>query len=67
MSCRVVSCRVVSCNFTPITLTLTPIPTQQVRLALQGVSEWFDDYIAQEESEPAQEPELHKVVVFVFQ
>lgn len=38
----------------------------EVRQALQGVSEWFDEYIATEEGEPAQEPELHKAMVLLL-
>jgi hypothetical protein len=37
-----------------------------VRMALQGVSEWFDDYIAQEDSDSTQEPELHKAMVLLL-
>jgi len=43
-----------------------PAAGGEVRLALQGVSEWFDEYIAQEENEPAQEPELHKAMVLLL-
>ena len=32
-------------------------------MALGGVSEWFDDYIAGEEADPGDEPELHKGMV----
>jgi hypothetical protein len=32
----------------------------EVRTSLQDVSEWFDDYIANEEQDAEQEPELHK-------
>jgi hypothetical protein len=38
----------------------------EVRLALGGVSEWFDEYIATEESDPQQEPELHKAMVLLL-
>ncbi len=37
-----------------------------VRTALQGVSEWFDEYIASEEEEASQEPELHKAMVLLL-
>ena len=32
----------------------------EVRVALGGVSEWFDEYIAGEETDPGEGPELHK-------
>ena len=35
----------------------------QVRSALQGVSEWFDEYMAKEELTPGQEPEMYKAMV----
>ena len=38
----------------------------EVRSALGGINEWFDDYIASEESDPAQEPELHKAMVLLL-
>lgn len=38
----------------------------EVRMALGGVSEWFDEYIATEESDPQQEPELHKAMVLLL-
>jgi hypothetical protein len=34
--------------------------------ALQQVSEWFDDYITQEEIDPSAEPELHKAMVLLL-
>lgn len=34
--------------------------------ALQQVSEWFDNYIVQEEIEPSAEPELHKAMVLLL-
>jgi len=34
--------------------------------ALQQVSEWFDEYIVQEEIEPNAEPELHKAMVLLL-
>eukprot|EP00605_Chrysophyceae_sp_TOSAG23-4_P001862 GSChrysophyteH1.ASY1.ANO1.2054.1 assembled CDS len=34
--------------------------------ALQQVSEWFDEYITQEEIDPAAEPELHKAMVLLL-
>lgn len=37
-----------------------------VRVALQGISEWFDEYIATEESDSAVEPELHKAMVLLL-
>ena len=40
--------------------------TAEVRSALQGISEWFDEYIASEESEPENEPELHKSMVLLL-
>lgn len=39
---------------------------QQVRVALGGISEWFDDYIAGEEADPGEEPELHKGMVLLL-
>jgi hypothetical protein len=36
---------------------------KQVRTALQGVSEWFDEYMAKEELTPGQEPEMYKAMV----
>lgn len=38
----------------------------EVRLALQGISEWFDNYMSQEESNDNQEPELHKAMVLLL-
>jgi hypothetical protein len=38
----------------------------EVRVALGGISEWFDEYIANEESDAAQEPELHKAMVLLL-
>lgn len=38
----------------------------EVRAALQGISEWFDEYIVTEESEPGKEPELHKAMVLLL-
>lgn len=38
----------------------------EVRAALQGVSEWFDQYISQEESIPGEEPELNKIMVLLL-
>ncbi|RYG65291.1 hypothetical protein EON64_12235 [archaeon] len=38
----------------------------EVRVSLQGVSEWFDDYMAAEESTPGQEPELNKAMVLLL-
>ena len=38
----------------------------EVKLALQGVSEWFDEFLAQEESQIDQEPELHKSMVLLL-
>jgi len=38
----------------------------EVRTALQGVSEWFDQYMAQEESTPGQEPEINKAMVLLL-
>lgn len=38
----------------------------EVRVALQGVSEWFDEYMAKEEAQPGQEPELHKAMVLLL-
>jgi hypothetical protein len=38
----------------------------EVRSALQGVSEWFDDYMTKEESTPGQEPELNKAMVLLL-
>lgn len=40
--------------------------TGEVKLALQGVSEWFDEFLAQEESQIDQEPELHKSMVLLL-
>jgi hypothetical protein len=37
-----------------------------VRQALQGVSDWFDEYIASSEMDPGQEPELHKAMVLLL-
>lgn len=36
------------------------------RVALSNVSDWFDDYIASEEADPGQEPELHKGMVLLL-
>lgn len=38
----------------------------EVRAALQGVSEWFDSYMAQEETTGGQEPELNKAMVLLL-
>ena len=38
----------------------------EVRNALQHVSEWFDDYMSKEESTPGQEPELNKAMVLLL-
>ncbi len=38
----------------------------EVRGALQGVSDWFDTYLATEESTPGQEPELFKAMVLLL-
>lgn len=40
----------------------------EVRLALGGVSEWFDEYMAKEEGDAGgqQEPELHKAMVLLL-
>jgi hypothetical protein len=38
----------------------------EVRVALGGISEWFDEYIATEESDPGEEPELHKAMVLLL-
>lgn len=39
----------------------------EVTNAVQGVSEWFDQYMASEEgSDPTQEPELHKAMVLLL-
>jgi hypothetical protein len=38
----------------------------EVRTALQGVSEWFDEYMSKEESTPGQEPELNKAMVLLL-
>jgi hypothetical protein len=38
----------------------------EVRSALQSVSEWFDEYMAKEESTPGQEPELNKAMVLLL-
>ena len=35
-------------------------------MALGGISEWFDDYIAGEEADPGEEPELHKGMVLLL-
>jgi hypothetical protein len=44
----------------------SPDPSFQVRVALGGISEWFDDYIAGEEADPGEEPELHKGMVLLL-
>lgn len=38
----------------------------EVRVALGGISEWFDEYISTEEADPTQEPELHKAMVLLL-
>eukprot|EP00598_Pedospumella_elongata_P004268 CAMPEP_0184977100 /NCGR_PEP_ID=MMETSP1098-20130426/7851_1 /TAXON_ID=89044 /ORGANISM="Spumella elongata, Strain CCAP 955/1" /LENGTH=765 /DNA_ID=CAMNT_0027500049 /DNA_START=110 /DNA_END=2407 /DNA_ORIENTATION=- len=38
----------------------------EARTALQGVSEWFDEYMAQEETTGGQEPELNKAMVLLL-
>lgn len=38
----------------------------EVRTALQGVSDWFDSYMAEEESTPGEEPELNKAMVLLL-
>lgn len=38
----------------------------EVRVALQGISEWFDEYMSAEESGPGQDPELHKAMVLLL-
>eukprot|EP01038_Epipyxis_sp_PR26KG_P008862 gene8862-11955_t len=38
----------------------------EVRISLQGISEWFDEYMATEESKPGQEPELNKAMVLLL-
>lgn len=38
----------------------------EVRVALGGISEWFDEYISTEESDPTKEPELHKAMVLLL-
>eukprot|EP01036_Dinobryon_divergens_P031490 gene31490-40897_t len=38
----------------------------EVRSALQGVSEWFDEYMAKEELTPGQEPEMYKAMVLLL-
>ena len=38
----------------------------EVRAALQGVSEWFDEYMTSEESVAGQEPELNKAMVLLL-
>jgi hypothetical protein len=37
-----------------------------VKVALQGISEWFDEYIATEEADAGVEPELHKAMVLLL-
>lgn len=37
-----------------------------VRNALQGVSEWFDEYVAGQESEAGQEPEFSKAMTLLL-
>ena len=37
-----------------------------VKVALQGISEWFDEYIAAEEEDAGVEPELHKAMVLLL-
>lgn len=38
----------------------------EVRTALQGVSEWFDEYMTNEEAAGGQEPELNKAMVLLL-
>ena len=38
----------------------------EVRIALQGVSEWFDEYMTKEEAAGGQEPELNKAMVLLL-
>jgi hypothetical protein len=38
----------------------------EVRTALQGVSEWFDEYISIADSASVEEPELHKAMVLLL-
>lgn len=38
----------------------------EVRVALGGIGEWFDEYISTEESDPSTEPELHKAMVLLL-
>lgn len=38
----------------------------EVRSALQGVSEWFDEYMSTEETTAGQEPELNKAMVLLL-
>lgn len=38
----------------------------EVRASLQEISEWFEDYMASEEQDPDQEPELHKAMVLLI-
>eukprot|EP00602_Paraphysomonas_sp_CaronLab_P003967 CAMPEP_0185017436 /NCGR_PEP_ID=MMETSP1103-20130426/388_1 /TAXON_ID=36769 /ORGANISM="Paraphysomonas bandaiensis, Strain Caron Lab Isolate" /LENGTH=753 /DNA_ID=CAMNT_0027546853 /DNA_START=39 /DNA_END=2300 /DNA_ORIENTATION=+ len=42
------------------------IARAEVRVALGGISEWFDEYIATEEADPTIEPELHKAMVLLL-
>eukprot|EP01040_Poterioochromonas_malhamensis_P016992 gene16992-19430_t len=47
-------------------VALSSRAVSEVRAALQGVSEWFDQYIAQEETIPGEEPELNKIMVLLL-
>jgi len=44
----------------------SPEAVSEVRVALQGINEWFDEYIRTEEEDPTQEPELHKAMVLLL-
>jgi hypothetical protein len=39
---------------------------EEIRVALMGVSEWFDAYMEAEESGDSQEPELHKAMLLLL-
>jgi hypothetical protein len=47
-------------------VALSTRAVSEVRAALQGVSEWFDEYISQEEQIPGEEPELNKIMVLLL-
>jgi hypothetical protein len=44
----------------------SPRAREEIRVALMGVSEWFDAYMEAEESGDSQEPELHKAMLLLL-